>query len=111
MKNITMNEPHFQGHFPGMPIMPGVLIVEAMAQAGGLLFSASRESGESDQIPYFSGMDHVRFRKPVIPGDRLILDVEMKKMRTRAAKMTAVAFVEEKRVAEAELIATFGEKP
>jgi 3-hydroxyacyl-[acyl-carrier-protein] dehydratase len=111
LKNVTINEPYFQGHFPGMPIMPGVLIVEAMAQAGGLLYSLSRDASESDRILYFSGMDRVRFRKPVIPGDALILEVEVRKQRTRTVKMAGTASVNKKRVAEAELMATFGEKP
>lgn len=111
LKNVTMNEPYFQGHFPGTPIMPGVLIVEAMAQAGGLLFSASREDPDSDRILYFSGMDRVRFRKPVIPGDCLILNVEMRNERASAVKMSAIASVGGKQVAEAELMGTFGEIP
>jgi 3-hydroxyacyl-[acyl-carrier-protein] dehydratase len=111
LKNVTINEPYFQGHFPETPIMPGVLIVEAMAQAGGLLYSASLDDSESDRILYFSGMDRVRFRKPVVPGDALILKVEIRKQRASASKMTATAFVQNKLVAEAELMATYGEKP
>ncbi|MCK7503937.1 MAG: 3-hydroxyacyl-ACP dehydratase FabZ [Desulfobacterales bacterium] len=73
LKNVTMNEPFFQGHFPAQPVMPGVLIMEALAQAGGVL--ASRDPGrrsKQGEIIYFMGMDHVRFRRPVVPGDQLI---------------------------------------
>ena len=109
LKNVTINEPFFQGHFPGMPIMPGVLIVEAMAQSGGCLFLISQPQ-EDDVIFYFMGMDKVKFRKPVVPGDQLIFDIEITKMRAKAVKMTAKALVDNKVVAEAELMATIGEK-
>ena len=110
LKNVTINEPFFQGHFPAVPIMPGVLIVEAMAQSGGCLFLLSRPQ-ESEVIFYFMGMDKVKFRKPVVPGDQLIFDVEILKMRAKAIKMTARARVDNKVVAQAELMATMGEKP
>jgi len=110
LKNVTINEPFFQGHFPAVPIMPGVLIVEAMAQSGGCLFLLSRPQA-SDVLFYFMGMDKVKFRKPVVPGDQLIFDVEILKMRAKAIKMTAQARVENKVVAQAELMATMGEKP
>lgn len=76
LKNVTMNEPFFQGHFPGNPIMPGVLIVEAMAQAGGVLFSSQLKE-KHNNLFYFMGMDKVKFRKPVVPGDQIILEVKM----------------------------------
>ena len=110
LKNVTFNEPFFQGHFPGMPIMPGVLIVEAMAQAGGVLYLLSVPLEDKDYIFYFMGMDKVRFRKPVTPGDQLTLEVKIIRKRSRALKMAAVATVDDKRVAEAELLATIGEK-
>lgn len=110
LKNVTINEPFFQGHFPGMPIMPGVLIVEAMAQAGGVLFLATMPQQEKDYIFYFMGMDKVRFRKPVTPGDQLIFEVAVLKKRTKAIKLAATASVDNKKVAEAELLATIGEK-
>lgn len=110
LKNVTFNEPFFQGHFPGMPIMPGVLIVEAMAQAGGVLYLLSIPLEEKDYIFYFMGMDKVRFRKPVTPGDQLTLEVKIIRKRSRALKMAATATVDDKRVAEAELLATIGEK-
>ncbi|MFQ5485769.1 MAG: 3-hydroxyacyl-ACP dehydratase FabZ [Desulfobacterales bacterium] len=109
LKNVTMNEPFFQGHFPNMPIMPGVLIIEGMAQAGGVLaFDTMPEERRGDLI-YFMGMDKVRFRKPVLPGDQLIFQLEIIKLRSKVVKMHGEAFVSEKRVAEAELMASLGE--
>jgi beta-hydroxyacyl-ACP dehydratase FabZ len=110
LKNVTINEPFFQGHFPGMPIMPGVLIIEAMAQAGGVLAIESLSHDKKGTLFYFMGMDKVRFRKPVVPGDQLILEVELLKARSKAMKIAGVATVDGQRAAEAELMATFGEK-
>jgi len=109
LKNVTMNEPYFQGHFPGQPVMPGVLIIEAMAQAGGILAYESGSAGNHGQLIYFMGMDKVRFRKPVVPGDQLIFEAKIIKMRTKVAKMTGTATVDNQLVAEAELMASFGE--
>jgi 3-hydroxyacyl-[acyl-carrier-protein] dehydratase len=109
LKNVTMNEPFFQGHFPAKPVMPGVLIIEALAQAGGVLASESRGPEKRGEIIYFMGMDAVRFRRPVVPGDRLILEAKVLKMRSRVAKMAGRALVEDQLVAEAELMASFGE--
>lgn len=109
LKNVTMNEPFFQGHFPSQPVMPGVLIVEAMAQAGGVLASESRGPEQAGGIIYFMGMDHVRFRQPVVPGDQLILEAQVLKMRSKVAKMAGRALVDGQLVAEAELLASFGE--
>ena len=111
IKNVTINEPFFQGHFPGTPVMPGVLIVEAMAQAGGALFSASKPKESQGAIFYFKGMDSVKFRKPVVPGDQLIIEMQVLKMRSKVVKMSGIASVDKKRVAEAEIMATIGEKP
>jgi beta-hydroxyacyl-ACP dehydratase FabZ len=104
LKNVTFNEPFFQGHFPGHPVMPGVLIIEAMAQTGGLLLM--------DQIPdrgakvvYFMALDNVKFRKPVVPGDQLRMEVEMLQFRGKVARMKGTALVEGKIVAEAEMLA------
>jgi len=108
LKNVTINEPYFQGHFPGSPVMPGVLIVEAMAQAGGVLAYSSFPPEKHGQLVYFMGMDRVRFRQPVIPGDQLKLHIRLLKMRSRAAKMEGVATVDDRPVAEAEMMASFG---
>jgi beta-hydroxyacyl-ACP dehydratase FabZ len=110
LKNVTFNEPFFQGHFPGMPVMPGVLIIEAMAQTGGILYLTSLPQESEEYIFYFMAMDKVRFRKPVRPGDQLILEATLLRMRKNAIKMAGTATVNGKRVAEAELMATVGEK-
>lgn len=109
IKNVTINEPFFMGHFPNEPIMPGVLIVEAMAQAGGVLAweSADKEK-QSEMTFYFSAMDRVRFRKPVVPGDQLVLEVELLRLRSTAAKMTGTAKVGDTLVAEAKMMASIG---
>ena len=109
LKNVTINEPFFQGHFPGNPIMPGVLIVEAMAQAGGVLFSSQLKENHGNLF-YFMGMDKVKFRKLVVPGDQIILEVKIIRQRTKAVKMAGTAIVDQKVVAEAEIMATIGEK-
>ncbi len=109
LKNVTINEPFFQGHFPGMPIMPGVLIVEAMGQAGGVLVIQSIPPENQGKPIYFMGFDDVRFRKPVVPGDQLILELEMLKLRSKVVKMAGVAKVDGKIVAEAKLMAAYGD--
>lgn len=109
LKNVTINEPFFQGHFPDTPIMPGVLIVEAMGQAGGVLVIQSLPEGKKGRLIYFMGFDNVRFRKPVVPGDQLILELEMLKARSKAVKMAGVAKVDGKIVAEAQLLAAYGD--
>jgi 3-hydroxyacyl-[acyl-carrier-protein] dehydratase len=104
VKNVTINEPFFMGHFPGLPIMPGVLIVEAIAQAGGALLLTEVED-RSDKIMVFTGIERAKFRKPVSPGDQLRLEVEVKGWRSvpgmTAAKMQGYAYVGDQRVAEA----------
>ncbi len=110
LKNVTMNEPFFQGHFPGTPIMPGVLIIEAMAQAGGVLFSSEQLKEQQGSLFYFMGMDKVKFRKPVVPGDQIIFEVKIIRQRSKVVKMAGTATVDQKVVAEAELMATIGEK-
>ena len=109
LKNVTINEPFFQGHFPGRPIMPGVLIIEAMAQAGGILAYLTGSVEQRNRLIYFMGMDKVKFRKPVTPGDQLIFEMKFLKQRRKVFKMSGTAYVDEKVVAEAELMATFGE--
>lgn len=109
IKNVTINEPFFQGHFPGHPIMPGVLIVEAMAQAGGfLLLNAVGKPGE--KVVLFMGMDGVRFRKPVLPGDQLRFEVDLITFKRNMCKMAGKAFVEGKLVAEATMMAAIVDK-
>ena len=104
IKNVTINEPFFNGHFPGLPIMPGVLIVEAIAQAGGALLLNEVEDREN-KVMVFTGIERAKFRRPVSPGDQLRIEVEVKGWRTVprmiAAKMHGVAYVAGKRVAEA----------
>ena len=103
IKNVTCNEPHFQGHFPGRPLMPGVLIVEAMAQVGGIILThlPEVESG----LLVFAGMDKVKFRRPVVPGDQLVMTVELLCVkRRRFGKMQGRAEVDGQLVAEGELL-------
>jgi beta-hydroxyacyl-ACP dehydratase FabZ len=111
LKNVTANEPFFQGHFPGRPIMPGVLIIEAMAQVGGVLARLSvpgiLESEDKDSI-YFMAMDKVKFRKPVVPGDQIRFELHALRTGSKVWKMGGKAFVNEDLVAEAELLATIG---
>ncbi|MCK4536069.1 MAG: 3-hydroxyacyl-ACP dehydratase FabZ [Desulfuromonadales bacterium] len=109
VKNVTINEPFFQGHFPGHPIMPGVLILEAMAQVGGVFAQLSKDV-KKDEVPYFVGINKARFRKPVLPGDVLRLELNLLKLRRGIYSFTGKAFVEDKLVAEAELKATFAPK-
>ncbi len=104
LKNVTINEPFFQGHFPGHPIMPGVLIVEAMAQVGGMLLLGAVDD-PSDKVVYFMSIDGVKFRRPVVPGDQVLFELEMLQFRGKTCKMRGVAFVEGRAVAEAEMMA------
>ncbi len=110
LKNVTINEPFFQGHFPGGPIMPGVLIIEAMGQAGAILALESSPEKKKSSLIFFMGMDKVKFRKPVVPGDQLILEMQILRQRALVFKMFGIALVDKKRVAEAEMMASFGEK-
>lgn len=107
LKNVTMGEPFFQGHFPGEPVMPGVLILEGMAQVGSLLAYLSAPETISDRLVYFAGLDKVRFRKVVRPGDQLIFKLKMIKLKTKIAKMTGKAYVNDELATEADLLATF----
>ena len=104
IKNVTINEPFFTGHFPNMPIMPGVLIVEAIAQAGGALLLTEVEDRDSKLI-MFTGIERAKFRRPVVPGDQLRIEVELKAWRAVesmiAVRMEGIAFVDGQRVAEA----------
>ncbi len=102
IKNVSVNEPFFQGHYPGYPVMPGVLIIEAMAQVGATLLLLMPEF--AGKIPLFAGIDKARFRRQVVPGDRLRIEVEIRKLRGRVGKSYAAAYVDEELAAEAELM-------
>jgi 3-hydroxyacyl-[acyl-carrier-protein] dehydratase len=104
-KNVTINEPFFQGHFPGLPVMPGVLILEALAQAGGILLVKSTEEDLNDKVLLFTGMEKVRFRKPVRPGDKLLLKLEDFRRKLNLLKIRGRAMVEGQLAAEAQLTA------
>ncbi len=103
IKNVTFNEPFFQGHFPGRPIMPGVLIVEAMAQLGGVLLLQEHELREKGLV-YLVGIDNAKFRKTVIPGDQLRIVVDVLRYKFKICKMRGEAYVNETLVAEAEFL-------
>jgi 3-hydroxyacyl-[acyl-carrier-protein] dehydratase len=106
---VTVNEPFFQGHFPGRPVMPGVLILEAMAQVGGLL--AFKSLGPANKpVVYLTGVDGAKFRKPVVPGDRLRFEIDVLKKRSPFWKMAGKAYVEAELVCEAEVTAMVTEE-
>jgi len=104
LKNVTINEPFFQGHFPGHPVMPGVLIVEAMAQTGGMLLLEQIPDRDT-KVVYFMALDNVKFRKPVVPGDQLRMEVEMLQFRGKIARMKGTALVDGQVATEAEMMA------
>jgi len=110
IKNVTFNEPHFMGHFPDKPIMPGVLIIEAMAQTASVLVMNSGGRSLNDSLVYFMSIDNAKFRKPVIPGDVLELHIEVIQNRGAVWKMSGVAKVEGVKVAEAEFSAMIIDK-
>jgi len=110
VKNVTMNEAYFQGHFPGHPVMPGVLIIEALAQAGGLLAYETAPADERISILYLVGIEESRFKQIVRPGDQLTLRVELVKQRRNLWRFTAVAEVDGKAVAEAQILMAEGPK-
>ena len=107
IKNVSVNEPHFQGHFPGRPIMPGVLILEAMAQAAGLLVFASEGTRlEANSVYYYVGIDNARFKRPVVPGDQLELEVALDRQLRGIGKFACVARVAGQVAAEATILCT-----
>ena len=108
IKNVTINEPFFQGHFPGRPVMPGVLILEGMAQTGGIMAYYSNAGTIGNKILYFAGIDKARFRKPVVPGDQILFSLEVVRYKRGVYVMAGEAKVDGKLVAEAELMASFG---
>jgi 3-hydroxyacyl-[acyl-carrier-protein] dehydratase len=110
IKNVTFNEPHFTGHFPDRPIMPGVLIIEAMAQAGALMVTAAPGFNAEEKLVYFMSIDGAKFRKPVVPGDVLELHVEAVQNRGSVWKLAATGIVDGQKVAEAQLSAMIVDK-
>ena len=110
LKNVTINEPFFQGHFPDNPIMPGVLILEAMAQSAGVLTYESLPADNREVLIYFMAIEKAKFRRMVVPGDQLRFEVDLLKLRRKAVKGAAKAFVDGHLVAEAEMMASIGEK-
>jgi beta-hydroxyacyl-ACP dehydratase FabZ len=108
IKNVTINEQFFQGHFPGQPVMPGVLVVEGLAQAAGYLLFSQIEDREGRLI-YFTGIDNCRFRKPVVPGDQLVFEVEVVSKRSSFAKIRGRALVDGEVVCEADMMSAMVE--
>jgi 3-hydroxyacyl-[acyl-carrier-protein] dehydratase len=110
IKNVTMNEPFFQGHFPGCPIMPGVLIIESMAQAGGILYYMSSDGIEAGQLFYLVAVDEARFRRPVLPGDQLQTDVRVLRKRRSMWRFECSASVAGEQAVSAIIMCAPGEK-
>ncbi len=109
IKNVTINEPFFQGHFPGYPIMPGVLIIEALAQVGAVL-AFSGEEPPQKKLVFFLGIDKAKFRKPVVPGDQLRLEVTVLQVRSQFWRLQGMAYVDSTLVCEAELKAMIADR-
>ncbi|RJX29376.1 MAG: 3-hydroxyacyl-[acyl-carrier-protein] dehydratase FabZ [Desulfurivibrio sp.] len=107
LKNVTINEPFFQGHFPTEPVMPGVLVMEGMAQAGAILAYLTEPEKVGNHLVYFAGLDGVRFRKKIVPGDQIIYELNIMKRKAKLFKIAGKAFVDGQLAAEAELMATF----
>jgi beta-hydroxyacyl-ACP dehydratase FabZ len=110
LKNVSANEPHFQGHFPGAPVMPGVMIIEAMAQCGAVLFLKDLENRD-EKLFYFGGIDKARFRRPVVPGDQLILELDVLHQRAQSARLRGIGRVDGKVVAQAEMMSVMADRP
>ena len=109
-KNVTINEPFFQGHFPGLPVMPGVLILESLAQAGGVFVMSTLKEDLGDKVFLFTGINKVKFRKPVLPGDQLVLNVAYERHKLNIWKMLGVAEVNGNVVAQGEFSAAVAQK-
>ncbi|MGD9016573.1 MAG: 3-hydroxyacyl-ACP dehydratase FabZ [Desulfobacterales bacterium] len=110
LKNVTINEPFFQGHFPENPVMPGVLILEALAQSGALLAFESMPEERRNVLIYFAGVNNAKFRKVVIPGDQLVMEVNLRKLKSKAMLAAGKATVDGQLVTEADLLASIGER-
>jgi 3-hydroxyacyl-[acyl-carrier-protein] dehydratase len=111
LKNVSINEPFFNGHFPGIPIMPGVLIIESMAQAGAILGLLEQEGDLSKTLVYFMGIDEARFRKPVVPGDQMRIVVNLLRRKSVVWKMRGEVYVGSELVAEGTLLSSIGQVP
>lgn len=109
IKNVSINEPHFMGHFPGLPVMPGVLIIEAMAQVGGILISKVNDNARG-RVMFLASVDEAKFRKPVVPGDQLRIEMRVLKMKRTVAKLQGTATVDGQVVAEAILMCKVAER-
>ena len=107
LKNVTVNEEFFNGHFPSKPVMPGVLIIEALAQTAGILMLSQEE--HQGKIPYFTGIDNARFRRTIVPGDQIIMEIEVLRLKGSVGKVHAVAKVDAQVAAEADLMFVIGE--
>lgn len=107
LKNVTMNENFFTGHFPEKPVMPGVLIIESMAQAAGLIMLSEDE--HKGKTPYFTGIDNARFRKTIVPGDQIIIEIDVIRLKGNVSRVKAVAKVDNQIATEAELMFVVGE--
>lgn len=110
VKQVTINEPFFAGHFPGAPVMPGVLQIEALAQAGAILILREFEDREN-KIPFFSAIEYAKFRRPVVPGDTLMLEVTALRVGSKVQKMRGVASVDGQVTAEAEILSIIADRP
>jgi len=110
IKNVTINEPFFAGHFPGVPIMPGVLILESMAQVGGVLVFKTLPERDN-KLVFFMGVEDARFRKPVVPGDQLRIEMLVTRLKTRVGKLNGKAYVEGQLVAEADIMFSMVDRP
>lgn len=110
VKQVTINEPFFAGHFPGAPVMPGVLQIEALAQAGAILILREFED-RADKIPFFSAIDYAKFRRPVVPGDTLMLEVTALRVGSKVQKMRGIASVDGQTTAEAVILSIIAERP
>lgn len=112
LKNVSINEPFFKGHFPGVPVMPGVLTIEAMAQAGAILGLVDRKPEElKDALVYFMGIDQAKFRRPIVPGDQMRIVVDVLRRKAIVWKMQGQVFVGSELAAEATLLSSIGQQP